>query len=99
LAEARLGRPFFWSPRQEEFRAIALEWERFRKLIELGQARDLPKASQTDFIHVRPKGRNAADRDQAPGGFDVVKKCFWLNQPYLERVLAEHDALTAPPPS
>lgn len=97
LREMHLGRPFFWSPTPQEFSAIEIEWERFRKLIEIGQARDLPKASETEFIHVRPKGRDAADRDQAPGGFDVIKKCFWLNQPYLERVLAKHDASTAPP--
>ena len=98
LEQMRLGRPFFWSPTQDELDGIRLEWERFRRLIESGQARDLPKASQTRFIHVRPKGKDAADREQAPGGFDVTRKCFWLNQPYLERVLAEHDATTSSPP-
>ena len=76
--------------------AIASEWERFRRLIELGQARDLPKASETTYIHVRPKARNARDRDIAPGGFDVIKRSFWLNQSYVRRILEANDALRPP---
>jgi DNA mismatch repair endonuclease MutH len=98
LDEVRLGRPFFWSPAEAELEGIRLEWERFRRLVEAGEARRLPVASETRFIHVRPKGRNATDRDQAPGGFDVIKKAFWLNQPYLEQVLERHGALTPPTP-
>jgi DNA mismatch repair endonuclease MutH len=97
VAEVRLGQPFFWSPAEPELQGIKREWERFRSLIERGRARDLPKASETMYIHVRPKGRDSRDRDQAPGGVDVIKKCFWLNQPYLERVLAGHGALDPPP--
>lgn len=96
LADTRLGRPFFWTPSELDLAGIRQEWERFRSLIAAGQARNLPTASQTRFIHVRPKGRDAADRDQAPGGFDVIKKSFWLNQPYLERILAEQNASTPP---
>ena len=69
LAEMRLGRPFFWSPSQEEFRGIALEWERYRKSDRAGRARDLPKASETEFIHVRPKGTRLRGPDQAPAGW------------------------------
>jgi DNA mismatch repair endonuclease MutH len=98
LADTRLGTPFFWSPPEADVAGIRQEWERFRTLIAAGQARNLPKASETRFIHVRPKGRDAADRDQAPGGFDVIKKSFWLNQPYLERILTERNALKPPEP-
>ena len=98
LEDMRLGRPFFWSPTRPELERIRVEWEHFRALIEAGKARELPKPSETQYIHVRPKARDARDRDQAPGGFDVIKKCFWLNQPYLERILAERGALTPPPP-
>jgi DNA mismatch repair protein MutH len=96
LTESRLGRPFFWSPSESDLVGIRSEWERVRSLIASGQARQLPKASETQFIHVRPKGRNAADTDQAPGGFDVIKKSIWLNQRYLGRILEEHDVLSDP---
>jgi DNA mismatch repair protein MutH len=95
-AETRLGKPFFWSPSEAELAGIATEWERFRHLIEIGQARDLPKPSETTYIHVRPKALNASDRDVAPGGFDVIKKCFWLNQSYVGRILAANDAVRPP---
>lgn len=97
LGQTRLGKPFFWSPSEDELAGIASEWERFRHLIELGQARDLPKSSETTYIHVRPKAQNASDRDIAPGGIDVIKKCFWLNQPYVGRILEANDALRPPP--
>jgi DNA mismatch repair endonuclease MutH len=97
LAEMGVGHPFFWSPTSDELDGIRREWEHFRHLIEIGHARHLPPASETKYIHVRPKARDARDRDPAPGGFDVIRKCFWLNQPYLERILDEHDALIAPP--
>jgi hypothetical protein len=77
---------------------IRREWERFRSLVEAGEGRRLPVASETTYIHVRPKARNARDRDLAPGGFDVIKKAFWLNQPYLEQILDERGALTPPTP-
>jgi DNA mismatch repair protein MutH len=98
LDQTRLGRPFFWTPGRAQLDGVRREWEHFRSLIEAGLARELPKASETTYIHVRPKARDAHDRDPAPGGFDVIKKCFWLNQPFLEGVLAEHGSLTAPPP-
>ena len=60
------------------------------RLISAGWRAELPKASQTDFIHVRPKARDARDRDMAPGGFDVTRKCFWLNSGYVETIIREH---------
>jgi DNA mismatch repair endonuclease MutH len=95
----RLGRPFFWSPPEADLVGIRQEWEAYRDLIASGQAAALPKASETQFIHVRPKARDSRDRDMAPGGFQVIRKSFWLNQSYVWTVLAGHDALTPPPPS
>jgi DNA mismatch repair protein MutH len=97
LAGMVLGQPFFWSPPEADLVGIRREWEVYRDLIAAGQANDLPRASETEFIHVRPKAQDSRDRDRAPGGLEVVKKSFWLNQRYLESVLAEHDALTPPP--
>jgi DNA mismatch repair endonuclease MutH len=93
LRDTRLGSPFFWSPAAPDLSGIRSEWERFRSLIEMGQAQRLPLPSETRFIHVRPKGRNSSDRDLAPGGIDVIKKSFWLNQSYVESILGDHDAL------
>jgi DNA mismatch repair endonuclease MutH len=96
LAGTTLGRPFFWSPTEEELDGIAGEWEAVRNLIATGRAEDLPRASQTRFVHARTHGRDSTDREPAPGGLDVTKKSFWLNDRYVERILADRDALTAP---
>jgi DNA mismatch repair protein MutH len=98
LSDITLGSPFFWSPSEKELEGIAREWEVVRKLIADGRPGDLPKASETEFIHVRTHGRDSTDREQAPGGVDVTKKSFWLNDRYLERILQEHGALIAPRP-
>jgi DNA mismatch repair protein MutH len=93
-ATARVGRAFFWSPPEDELRGIEVEWDRYRRLIAEGGAAKLPKASETMFIHVRPKGRDSTDRDLAPGGVDVIRKCFWLNQRYVARIIHEHGGST-----
>ena len=87
---AVVRRAFFWSPTEIELRGIATEWGHYRDLIKEGGAATLPKQSQTTYIHVRPKARDASDRDIAPGGVDVIRKCFWLNQAYVEHIIREH---------
>lgn len=86
---AVVGRARFWSPTERELNGISVEWDDVRQLIEEGHASRLPPASATTYIHVRPKARDARDRDPAPGGGDVIRKAFWLNQAYVERILRE----------
>lgn len=83
----RLGHAFFWSPGDDELRLIESEWEMFREQIRSGHANQLTTASHTRMIHVRPKARNKADTDDAPGVGQVVKKCFWLNQALLTELV------------
>ena len=47
----------------------------------------LTPASETVAIHVRPHARNASDTDDAPGVGPLVKKSFWLNQPFVQSIL------------
>ena len=63
--------------------------ELYRLEIRNGQAKTLTPASGTNIIHVRPHARNAADVDIAPVVGPVVKKSFWLNQPFVRDVLAD----------
>jgi len=93
LADTVLGRPFFWSPTPTELDGIAEEWATYRNLIAAGGANQLPPASQTTYVHVRTHGRDATDREPAPGGFDVTRKSFWLNDRFLERILREHGVI------
>lgn len=68
-------------------------------------ANDLPKASQTHIIHMRPHASKAAylidnipygngvlsrDADRLPNGDWMTKQCFWLNKEYIEEIYQSH---------
>ncbi len=88
--EFTIGNPFFWSPSREENETMKREWTEYVRLIKKGSADKLPKESSTEIVHVRPHGRNAADKDLAPGGKMVTKKCFWLNKGFLRKLMARN---------
>ncbi len=79
--------PFFWSPSGPELDGIRQEWEMFRAEVAAGLAGSLTPASGTRYIHVRPKARDSTDTDDAPGLGPVVKKCFWLNQRFVQELV------------
>ena len=86
-AECRLGHPVFWRPDAGELETTSREWELFRLEIRTGNANKLTPASETVAIHVRPHSRNAADVDIAPIEGPVIKKSFWLNKPFVQKIL------------
>jgi len=87
------GRAFFWSPSADQLNGIECEWRDYCRRIQEGEARKLPGASQTRYIHVRPHARDSRDTEQAPYVGQVVKKCFWLNQDFMARIVEEHGGI------
>ncbi len=85
--DCQIREPVYWEPTSGQLRAIEREWTVFRDLIADGQAGSLPTQSQTTAIHVRPHGRDAADRDSTPGGGDQIKRSFWLNKRFVQLIL------------
>ena len=66
---------------------------------------NLPKKSQTKVVHVRPhasksayriqslgfeKGNIERDGNQLPNGDWMTKQCFWLNNSFLQDLLADY---------
>lgn len=99
--QRRLGRPFIWSPSKDELKGIEREWSRFKELTQSGLASytitakgrrrtQLPTMTETQFIHMRPHGRNARDTDVDFQGNVITKQCFWLNKDYLQAILKQH---------
>ncbi len=94
-----LGRPFFWTPSDEEETGIEKEWEMYRKEILTGKAAyrivdglrksNLTSSKQTEFIHMRPKGPDASVDDEDPLGNKTVQLCFWLNQAFVQKLLTD----------
>jgi DNA mismatch repair protein MutH len=85
--DCRFRTPVFWRPTVDDLDLLRREWELYRIEIEQGRARSLTPASQTMAIHVRPHGRDSTDTDEAPLVGEVVKKSFWLNRPFVQRIL------------
>jgi DNA mismatch repair protein MutH len=77
----------YWNmPYQDRLQAQEV-WEETQARIQDGTY-TFPQASATAVAHVRPHGRNAADTVQCPDGVFRGKKSFWLNQRYIEMVVA-----------
>lgn len=86
------GHAFFWSPSADQLNGIESEWRDYGRRIRAGESNELPGASQTKYIHVRPHARNSQDTELAPRVGHVVKKCFWLNQDFIARIVATNGA-------
>lgn len=91
------GHAFFWSPSADQLNGIECEWRDFCRRIRDGEANNLPGASTTRYIHVRPHARDGSDTEQAPRVGQAVKKCFWLNQDFIARVVEENVGISQAP--
>ena len=63
-------------------------YEQMQDNVRRGRADISVKSSENCCCHVRPHGRDSRDTRPQPYGDPVVKKCFWLNQSYLQEEIA-----------
>jgi DNA mismatch repair protein MutH len=101
-----LGRPFFWTPTAVEEEGIEREWTMFQSEVREGKAAyrrvnnrrvsNLTPGSKTTYIHLRPKSADGSVDDVDPQGNKTQKLCFWLNQPFVQRLLQERSGLKRP---
>lgn len=99
-----LASAFFWTPSIEEEKQIHKEWQMYQDEVRNGACKveiiknnskkgyievsDLSKESQTQIIHMRPKGKDSSDRDEDVLGNSIVKQCFWLNKKFVQRLIS-----------
>jgi DNA mismatch repair protein MutH len=84
----RLKKVFYWNMPfvdREEARRV---WEETKRRV-LINARDLPGARESHVAHVRPKARDSRDTEPTPQGERLVKKGFWLNNKYVQDIIAQ----------
>lgn len=91
------GKPVLWTPNENELNEIREEWELYRDTLKAGLTfttkkvnskkgfitqTNLPKKSDTTWIHMRPHARDSSDVDKSVdfNGKYCVKMSFWLNQ-------------------
>ncbi|AVK83476.1 restriction endonuclease [Lysinibacillus sp. B2A1] len=69
-------------------RSVVNEGVQFQKT-KRGIKNNLPDSQFNGVLHVRPKGRNAADKTELPDGQWITKQCYWLNDMYISQILKE----------
>jgi DNA mismatch repair protein MutH len=91
------GKPVLWTPNEKELSEIREEWGHYRDTLRAGLTfttkklnskkgfitkTNLPKKSDTTWIHMRPHARDSSDVDKSVdfNGKYCVKMSFWLNQ-------------------
>lgn len=78
----------FWTmPTKDLEDVVRPAWEEVVQKIKNSDADGLIAQSDDRIIHVRTHGRDANDTDELPNGKQSTKKCFWLNQSYIQKVL------------
>lgn len=94
--EYLFDRIMFWNIPNDDLEEVGRVWARTVQTIRQGVSlvqtpygirNDLPKQSESPVAHVRPHGRNAADKLPLPDGRMMTKQCFWLNNSYIEKQL------------
>lgn len=84
----RLSDICFWQMPDADFDEAKRCYEQMQANVRDGRADISPKSSENRCCHVRPHGRDSRDTRDQPFGPPVVKKCFWLNQGYLQDEIA-----------
>ena len=82
--EYRLRDIVFWQMPENDLAEARRCYDQMRNNVRKGRADISVKSSENRCCHVRPHGRDSRDTAPQPYGTPVVKKCFWLNQAYLQ---------------
>lgn len=84
----RLYKVKYWNMPYEDRLEAKRVWEETKKRVSI-DATDLPKISDSDIAHVRPKAKNGDDKALTPQGKMHLKQCFWLNSRYITKIISE----------
>lgn len=82
--EYRLWDVCFWQMPEDDLGDARRCYEQMQDNVRRGHADVSVRSSENRCCHVRPHGQNLQDTRPQPFGPPVVKKCFWLNQSYLQ---------------
>ena len=82
-----LKKTTFWNFPMRDINEAERIWQKTIDCINEGRYEDLPKISESTVAHVRPHGKNSQDTIITPQGTMEMKKCFWLNAKYIQKIL------------
>jgi DNA mismatch repair protein MutH len=81
----------FWNVPPKEVIEAKRIWEKTKQLILDKQADNLPKTTESYFVHVRPHGRDSNDKYPTHYGVDVKKQSFWIHKNYIEENILKNE--------
>lgn len=84
----RLYKVEYWNMPYEDREEAQRVWQETKRRVSI-DASKLPKISESEVAHVRPKARNGKDKALTPQGTYHLKQCFWLNASYISNVVAK----------
>lgn len=76
----------FWNFPMKDIGKAQDVWEETVKRIKNHNAKNLPGIAYNGVAHVRPHGKNKKDTLPTGYGTEEVKKSFWLNAKYIQKI-------------
>lgn len=81
----------FWTMPQGDLDTAESYWEQIRTLVSENRIPDLRKVcsiANSEIFHIRPKGRDGADKTTNPiDGTEAEKNCYWFNSSYVKKII------------
>lgn len=79
----------FWNMPEEDLDQTQIVWEKTKYNVSVNNFDNLPKKKDSPIIHVRTKGKDSSDLVKTPFGTYVTKRCFFLNNTYIKKVIKQ----------
>lgn len=87
--EYKLTKVLFWSIPATDMATLSGVWADTKNKIISEDFDHFVKATDDRIGHVRPKGRDSKDLMETASGSMEKKKCFWLNNKYIQKIIHE----------
>lgn len=91
--EYYLDRVIDWQIPMEDYHYFEEVWSDTKNKVLKGDYEHFMKISDNPVSHIRPKGKNADDLMFTPQGTMEKKKCFWINQSYVQEKILNPEYL------
>lgn len=88
-SEYYLDRILFWQVPVEDYPEFEKVWTDTRDKIRCGDYEHFIKIRDNPVSHVRPHAKNASDVIITPQNTYEKKKCFWINQEYIQKKILD----------
>lgn len=79
-----------WNMPAQDLDEAERVWNLTKERVAEGRYDELPKMKESPIAHVRTKGRDSLDLMPTPQGGRETKRCFWLRNKYIEKIVGSH---------